>query len=1164
LYSQQVRLRANQPGLSGWRQQEADERLEEAVRLLDAALIELEEGGEPSRSWAGLRRAAELLEWLSHPDICPRGVPVRLLAAAAYQLAGYPARSSGLLLAAPEADSESKVLRHLLQTDFTSLTDAVVHFWSESGEPVQVELTWADPDQLRADVREWVVQQTLSAIGVLVAEMRWGSEARTGKALMKLSAIADLLLHGDYIQSWFLAKLSASVADRYVESSLRRQLSALQDSVSASGRQVFERYARHAYHAGRALAWPSQVQGIRRLASGESFALCAPTGSGKTAIAELAIVQALFGEPERAQEGPVHTSAAPLALYLVPSRALAAEVEAGLSRLVQRLGEQRVVVTALYGGTDWGPTDAWLTREDRVILVCTYEKAEALIRFMGPLFLHRVSLLVIDEAHRVQFDGDEIALQEAESRPLRLEVLCSRLLGDRHHMRAVALSAVAAGAEQALAAWVQGQRDGTPEHSDYRSTRQLIGRLVCLPRRRFEIRYDLLDGAPLEFEEAGSSQRPFVPEPFPPYPLTRVWRKRGRETRVRPYLFWAAMHLCRQAQARHQPAVLVSVTQHIGGYADDFLCLLESDWSEVELPTFFEPPTEAEKQELWRQCLDACEDYFGLDSREYRLLRRGVIIHHGSMPGRLARLLVEAIEQRVVRLVIATSTLTEGVNLPFETVLLPTLRRGRSPLGPREFANLAGRAGRPGYGTEGRTLVLIAPTLPGDSRSDRLALRTAKTRYRDIIEALEDDVSALSPQSPLAELLRLLWRQWTHLSGTEDELMYLEWLERTAPLEIDTVEDAGAVESLDALDSILLAAIVELEEVSDRPQGLDQLEDHLQRVWRQSYAHYAAAEERELERVFLRRSRALVERVYPTANRRRVLYRASVPPRSGARLIDLHPRLRGHLERGAPYSHWDPAERMSFVRGAVEILGTVEKFKPAEKAGRQEVDWRDVLQWWLNPADTETGRVPTVPQRSNWHSYVRRNFQYKFNWGLGCFMSIAIAEAGGVQPLGMIIDDWPQTGLPWIVLWLKELIVWGTLEPIAAYLLARGVATTRSHAESLAGAYYADSSSPEPESSLNPAIIRRWVAPLAVPRREPAARPPLRIPAALQRDFAERSDRVWRVLPLRAHGRIQWIDPAGFALAESAAPAGWKDQWLHEWDFYLDHREGVVESEPYL
>jgi len=99
LYSQQVRLRANQPGLSGWRQQEADERLEEAVRLLDAALIELEEGGEPSRSWAGLRRAAELLEWLSHPDICPRGVPVRLLAAAAYQLAGYPARSSGLLLA---------------------------------------------------------------------------------------------------------------------------------------------------------------------------------------------------------------------------------------------------------------------------------------------------------------------------------------------------------------------------------------------------------------------------------------------------------------------------------------------------------------------------------------------------------------------------------------------------------------------------------------------------------------------------------------------------------------------------------------------------------------------------------------------------------------------------------------------------------------------------------------------------------------------------------------------------------------------------------------------------------------------------------------------------------------------------------------------------------
>ncbi|BAZ05960.1 hypothetical protein [Calothrix sp. NIES-3974] len=41
----------------------------------------------------------------------------------------------------------------------------------------------------------------------------------------------------------------------------------------------------------KTLAWRSQICGIERLATAESFALCTPTGSGKTRIAELAILQ---------------------------------------------------------------------------------------------------------------------------------------------------------------------------------------------------------------------------------------------------------------------------------------------------------------------------------------------------------------------------------------------------------------------------------------------------------------------------------------------------------------------------------------------------------------------------------------------------------------------------------------------------------------------------------------------------------------------------------------------------------------------------------------------------------------------------------------------------------------------------------------------------------
>ena len=49
----------------------------------------------------------------------------------------------------------------------------------------------------------------------------------------------------------------------------------------------------------------------------------------------------------------------------------------------------------------------------------------------------------------------------------------------------------------------------------------------------------------------------------------------------------------------------------------------------------------------------------------------------------------------------------------------------------------------------------------------------------------------------------------------------------------------------------------------------------------------------------------------------------------------------------------------------------------------------------------------------------------------------------------------PRSGLPWIAFWLKEIITWGTLEPVAAFLLARGDAVDRPQAEREAAAYYA-------------------------------------------------------------------------------------------------------------
>src|SRR3546814_20093466 len=86
--------------------------------------------------------------------------------------------------------------------------------------------------------------------------------------------------------------------------------------------------------------------------------------SGKTLIANLALVRELL---LREADG-----LAPLAMYLVPSRALAGEVEA---KLRSELGSD-MTITALYGGAGLGITDAWLNGDQPTVLIPAVDKAD--------------------------------------------------------------------------------------------------------------------------------------------------------------------------------------------------------------------------------------------------------------------------------------------------------------------------------------------------------------------------------------------------------------------------------------------------------------------------------------------------------------------------------------------------------------------------------------------------------------------------------------------------------------------------------------------------------------------------------------------------------------------------------------------------------------------
>ena len=1150
--------------------------LYDAMRLTSAGLLEKELGIE---GWDNsLRRAGEILEWLSHSQLNPNNLPLTLFSSAVYQLAGYPARATGLLNANELTDNQSRILYFFLKADFRSLQQSLTEFWStQTSAPSIFPLPWHDTATLSERIHDWITTETTSAIGVVCSFMRWGDETRVLPAIEKLSAIADLLLHGTDPYSWLLAKLCAEVAQIYYETSTRITLAALASSMSESGGKAIEAYLRYCYSSTKSLAWRSQKKGIEHLNLAGSFALCTPTGSGKTTVAEVAILQSLFRDStqpvEEISDSITNLPKQPLALYLVPSRALATEVESKLTRVLAQLTGEKVIVTGLYGGNDWGPTDAWLTADERTVLICTYEKAEALIRFLGPLFLNRVSLIVIDEAHNVQYEGNLATLISGESRSLRLESLCARLLThlDSAYCRILALSAVVVGLETLISNWVTGTLDSKPVQTSYRSTRQLIGSIECFTTGKTEIRYDLLDDASLKFQAEGRSDSPFIPNPFPFCSVPDLWRYDGPDKRIRPHLLWAALHLA-QPDTNGQPhAVLISVMQNIGGYADDFLQLLKTEWLNSKIPDFFVPPTDRKNLELWQLCLASCEDYFTKDSREYELLENGIVLHHGKMPGLLARLLIQLIDEKIVKVVLATSTLSEGVNLPFETVLIPSLLRGQKPLSTREFRNLVGRAGRPGYGTEGRSLVLLPAKIPGDSKSKEI--NSARKRYTDLIRDLGTGkiaVSGSKSQSPLAELLMHIYQIWHRISGSNSSDEFFDWLERTAPIEdrSENVENTSIIEainSVDSLDAILLAVIVETEQAQEGEIDLTVLEEKLQQIWQKTFARFANERETSLNKIFVKRGLVLKSTIYPTKQRRRQLYRTGLPPADGDLLIQAYHELLPHLRTGEEYAKWKPDQRYQYIEVIVRRIGELPHFTLPEKAGRRKQNWQDVLKWWLNPAEAVT--KPERKQISDWHSYVSQGFTYRFNWGLGSLISLAMDAAFDGKVYTPSLEDWPLTKLPWSIFWLKEMITWGTLEPIAAYLLSKRIEITRANAEAKAREYYRiyENSGIDSNDLLDASKIRQWVDSLLQASQNLSGNHGFhKIQVELLRDFSAVTPKLWRVLPLVSDNDCRWVDPAGFPLAVSDKIKDWNHNQLHQYDFWLNPQEMVVTSVAYL
>lgn len=1156
LYSQRLRRDMGRDGLASFGPGDVAGYLDEAMLLLESGW--LERSADISSPWrTAIKRAAEIIEWLSQSQLKPPGAPLHLLAAAAYQLADYPAMALGHLRRLPEGEPLSELLRQFVRADFPAAFQAAQTFWSNyRGLRSDGRI---DPDDLEVAS----VQHIVMCVGTICAFLRTGGDAPVERAVVKLEALALGFLHSRDPYSYLLARLTAASARRFIETCLWPQIDGLRLTSSGPAGDALTQFARSAFANKRALVWPAQAAGIAKLRDNSSFVLCTPTGSGKTTVATLGAVQGLFADP------PAGGAAGNLVLYLVPSRALAAEVEGRLAEDLRGIAAEPVVVTGLYGGVDWGPTDAWIQTDQPTVVICTFEKADALLRYLGVLFLSRVRTVIIDEAHMVEQDEARLTgLGDGTSRSFRLEQLGTRLMRARedHEFRIVALSAVAARAAPALARWVSDAPDAIPTSSSYRSTRQMLGRLEVRPTGQFAIRYSLMDGHSLKFDDERRDDSPFVPDPFPAVP-GGIDAEDGPEVRMRAPTLWAALNLAAKRPDGSTPSVLISLTQNIDTFAATCADLLDK-WQDIALPDYW---SIEEGNEIWARCLATAIDYFTADSVEYRLLARGIVVHHGKMPGLLARRLKTVIDRGYVRVIIATSTLSEGVNIPVNYLLIPSVFRSNGELPLQEFSNLIGRAGRPGVATEGSALVVL-PERTYENRFGRIvpSYNRQWNGYESLVAQLEAATAAVGDlipddqaSSPLGHLLRELERAWKAVVGGGTEAEFIAWLEQTAVTE-QAADPPSSHDYLDSLDAFLIAAIQEVEELKGIELDAAQLEAELAKIWRRTYAHAASHGEAHLATIWLARGRA-IKAQYPDADERRRLYKTSLTPRSAKLLLDRAEAIRVKLSQGADYARWTVEEQFVFIRDVLAFLSEIPVFAIETKLGRKKNfdDWPMLLRWWL--AKSTLARQPRPNEVTNWYGFVANNFIYRGTWGLGSVIGLLLDTTDDGQPIRALeIADWPLSGLPWIGFWLKELISWGTLDPVAAFLLARGDAVDRPQAELDAKAYYDGRPAGEDANALlDPRTIRAWVEERQPVRAARTGTATIAIEVKCVRPAEEYRQQRLVVLPLVEVDAIVWLDPAGYEVARSIKPGDWPEKPAL-FQFELLVAVSFVIGEPYL
>ena len=415
---------------------------------------------------------------------------------------------------------------------------------------------------------------------------------------------------------------------------------------------------------------PPQRRTLREeglLGSGHrSVIVSLPTSSGKTFIAQFRILQALNQfEHERGWVA-----------YIAPTRALVNQLAARLRKDFADLG---IPVEKVSSALDIDGLESDMlteTEEERQfrVLVTTPEKFDLMLRGGWEEKIGRpLTLVVVDEAHGLAGAG----------RGLKLELLLATINRECRHAQFLLLTPFIRNANE-IARWLAPDSNKSIELGvDWIPNDRVIA--IARPKkgsRRGDFR--------IELSARHTTQNTLdIPEP-----LTV-----GRE---RPLgLSWS--------EVSHSPGKLAAATSQILQERGAVIVLVDTPTNTWNVARAFRgdrnwvAPEHNELVHIQRFIADE----MGQDFPLLGMLQDGVAVHHSGLSDDVRTLVEWLTEKSQLRVLVATTTIAQGVNFPVSGIVLAShqyrLREFpfREDMPPEDFWNIAGRAGRVDQGDLG-------------------------------------------------------------------------------------------------------------------------------------------------------------------------------------------------------------------------------------------------------------------------------------------------------------------------------------------------------------------------------------------------------------------------------------------------------------------------------